>query len=78
RTLEQRKEMLGLVRSRLAAGLDTQLELRQSQGGIPEAQLQIEALQEQQALARNALATLVGDPAVAQRLKVPSLPAALG
>lgn len=78
RTLEQRKEMLGLVRSRLAAGLDTQLELRQSQGGIPEAQLQIEALREQQALAKNALATLVGDPSVAQRLKVPSLPAALG
>jgi NodT family efflux transporter outer membrane factor (OMF) lipoprotein len=78
RTLEQRKEMLGLVHSRLAAGLDTQLELRQSQGGIPEAQLQIEALREQQALAKNALATLVGDPSAAQRLKVPSLPAALG
>jgi len=78
RTLEQRKEMLDLVHSRLAAGLDTQLELRQSQGGIPEAQLQIEALREQQALAKNALATLVGDPSVAQRLKVPSLPAALG
>lgn len=78
RTLQQRKEMLGLVRSRLAAGLDTQLELRQSQGGIPEAQLQIEALQEQQALAKNALATLAGDPALAQRLKVPSLPVALG
>jgi len=78
RTLEQRKEMLGLVRSRLAAGLDTQLELRQSQGGIPEAQLQIEALREQQALVKNALATLVGDPSAAQRLKVPALPAALG
>lgn len=78
RTLAQRQEMLGLVHSRLAAGLDTQLELRQSQGGIPEAQLQIEALREQQALTKNALATLVGDPSVAQRLKVPSLPAALG
>lgn len=78
RTLAQRQEMLGLVRSRLAAGLDTQLELRQSQGSIPEAQLQIEALHEQQGLLKNTLAAMVGDPAVAQRLSSPKLPVGPG
>lgn len=76
RTLSQREEMLGLVQARLHAGLDTQLELRQSQGGIPDAKLQIEALQEQQALTRNALAALAGDPGLAARLTAPRLPAA--
>ena len=47
---------------RVAAGLDTQLELRQSEGGLPEARLQFETLQEQIALSRNALAALVGSP----------------
>ncbi|MDD0840845.1 efflux transporter outer membrane subunit [Curvibacter sp. HBC61] len=74
RTLEQREEMLGLVQSRLKAGLDTQLELRQSQGSLPDARLQIEALQEQIGLTRNALAALVGDPALAPRLVQPVLP----
>jgi NodT family efflux transporter outer membrane factor (OMF) lipoprotein len=40
------------------AGLDTNLELRQSEGGLPEARQQIEALAEQQELARHALAAL--------------------
>ncbi|MBV8618333.1 MAG: efflux transporter outer membrane subunit [Curvibacter sp.] len=76
RTLTQREQMLALVHSRLNAGLDTQLELRQSQGGIPEARLQIETVLEQQALTRNALAALAGDPGLAARLKAPGLPAA--
>jgi NodT family efflux transporter outer membrane factor (OMF) lipoprotein len=62
RTLAQRDEALRLVRDRVNAGLDTSLELRQSEGGLPEARQQIEALQEQGALARNALAALVGKP----------------
>lgn len=62
RTLAQRQETLGLVKDRVDAGLDTHLELRQSEGGLPEARLQIEALQEQLALARNALGALVGQP----------------
>ncbi len=37
----------GLVRQRVDAGLDTTLELRQSEGALPEARQQIEALQEQ-------------------------------
>ena len=65
RTLAQRQETLKLVQDRVNAGLDTQLELRQSEGGLPEARLQFEALQEQIALARNALTALVGQPDVA-------------
>ncbi|HZY19557.1 MAG TPA: efflux transporter outer membrane subunit [Ramlibacter sp.] len=62
RTLAQREESLGLVRDRVRAGLDTTLELRQSEAGLPEARQQIEALQEQVQLTRNALAALVGRP----------------
>jgi NodT family efflux transporter outer membrane factor (OMF) lipoprotein len=60
RTLAQREESLKLVRDRVIAGLDTTLEERQSQGAIPETRQQIEALQEQVQLTRNALAALVG------------------
>jgi NodT family efflux transporter outer membrane factor (OMF) lipoprotein len=62
RTLAQREEALRLVHDRVSAGLDTSLELRQSEGGLPEARQQIEALQEQATLTRNALAALVGKP----------------
>lgn len=60
RTLAQRDESLRLVQDRVRAGLDTNLELRQSEGGLPEARQQIEALAEQQELARHALAALTG------------------
>ena len=62
RTLAQREEALRLVRDRVNAGLDTNLELRQSEGSLPEARQQLEALQEQASLAHNALAALVGQP----------------
>ncbi len=73
RTLAQRTETLHLVQDRFAAGLDTQLERRQAEGGLPEARQQIEGLREQIALARNALGALVGDPTAAQALAAPSL-----
>jgi NodT family efflux transporter outer membrane factor (OMF) lipoprotein len=60
RTLAQRQESLRLVQDRVQAGLDTQLELRQSEGALPEARQQIEALQEQAQLAQHALAALMG------------------
>ena len=63
RTLAQRTETLKLVQDRVSAGLDTPLELRQSEGGLPEARLQFEVLQEQIMLTRHALAALVGRPA---------------
>jgi outer membrane protein TolC len=59
RTLAQRGETLQLVRDRVSAGLDTRLELRQSEGGLPEARQQIEALDEQIAIAQHALDALV-------------------
>lgn len=60
RTLAQREEQLKLVRQRVGAGLDTNLELRQSEGALPEARQQLEALREQAQTTRNALAALVG------------------
>ena len=60
RTLAQRDESLRLVQDRVRAGLDTQLELRQSEGALPEARQQIEALNEQAELAQHALAALTG------------------
>ena len=75
RTLAQREETLRLVRDRVDAGLDTHLELRQSEGGLPEARQQIEALQEQMELTRNALAALAGQPNVTQAVNPPNLSA---
>jgi len=75
RTLAQRQESLGLVRDRVNAGLDTRLELRQSEGGLPEARQQIEALNEQIALQQHALDALVGQPNVSASFKPPMLEA---
>lgn len=72
RTLAQREETLKLVRDRVNAGLDTRLELRQSEGGLPEARLQLESVQEQMALTRNALNALLGQPNGTQTLVLPA------
>ena len=64
RTLAQREEQLRLVQDRVNAGLDTRLELKQSEGGIPEARQQIEAVTEAASLSKNALAALVGQPSL--------------
>ncbi len=72
RALAQREQMLRLVQDRVNAGLDTRLELRQSEGGLPEARLQIEQLQEQLALTRNALGALTGQQKSVQALAIPS------
>lgn len=71
RTLAQREETLKLVQDRVNAGLDTRLELRQSEGALPEARLQLQILQEQMQLTRHALQALAGQPAYAAAL-VPS------
>lgn len=73
RTLAQRDETLQLVRDRVSAGLDTRLELRQSEGGLPEARQQIEALDEQIAIAQHALDALVARPDATKALTPPSL-----
>ena len=72
RTLAQREETLTLVKDRVNAGLDTRLELRQSEGGLPEARLQLETVQEQMALTRNALNALLGQPNSTQALALPA------
>ena len=58
RALAQRNEILALVRQRVDAGLDTNVELRQSEAAVPETAQQIEAIDEQIVLARHALAAL--------------------
>ena len=58
RALAQRQEVLDLIAQRVQAGLDTHVELRQGEGALPEARLQIEQLDEQIMLARHALAAL--------------------
>jgi len=73
RTLAQRQAMLGLTRERVQAGLDTQLELKQSEGGLPDARQQIEALDEQITLARHQLATLSGQAPAALDSLQPAL-----
>lgn len=62
RALAQREGMLRLVNQRVSAGLDGVLEQRQSEGAVPEARQQIEALNEQMQLTRHALAALSGQP----------------
>lgn len=73
RTLAQREETLRLVRDRVRAGLDTTLELRQSEGGLPEARQQIEALNEQITLTSHAIAALAGTSQLAATVQAPSL-----
>ncbi|WP_399678050.1 efflux transporter outer membrane subunit [Xenophilus sp.] len=75
RTLAQREETLRLVRDRVSAGLDTRLELRQSEGGLPEARQQIEALDEQIAIAQHAIDALAARPALAESMTAPALAA---
>jgi NodT family efflux transporter outer membrane factor (OMF) lipoprotein len=76
RLLAEREESLRLVQDRVRAGLDTQLELRQGEGALPETRQQIEALQEQATLARNALAALTGQGNRAVVSGTPSLASA--
>jgi NodT family efflux transporter outer membrane factor (OMF) lipoprotein len=71
RTLAQRTQAKALVQDRVTAGLDTQLELQQSDSALPDARLQIEVLHEQRALALNALAALTGQPNVPLALVIP-------
>ena len=58
----QRDQVLSLIRQRFSAGLDTTVELRQGEGALPETRQQIEAIDEQIALARHAIAALAALP----------------
>jgi NodT family efflux transporter outer membrane factor (OMF) lipoprotein len=73
RTLAQREEIFKLVSDRVSAGLDTSLQLKQSEGGLSEARLQIEALKGQIEIAEHALDALVAKPGATQALTPPAL-----
>ncbi len=62
RSLAQRTEVLALVRRRTGAGLDTAVELQQAEGAVPDNRQSMEALDEQIAARRHALAALTVHP----------------
>ena len=84
-TLTLRQAVFALVGERVAAGLDSQVELKQAEGSIPAARLRIAQLEEEIALGRNLLAALAGQGpdrglAIARprlQSKAPALPSAL-
>jgi NodT family efflux transporter outer membrane factor (OMF) lipoprotein len=59
-TLAQRQAIYDLIGQRVAAGLDSDVELKQAEGSIPAARLLIAQLEEEIALGRNLLAALLG------------------
>jgi NodT family efflux transporter outer membrane factor (OMF) lipoprotein len=72
RSLKSRDEILALIRQRVQGGLDTNVELRQGEGALPESRQQIEQLDEQIALGRHALAALTAQaPNALDHLVVP-------
>lgn len=74
-SLAQRDALLALTRERVGAGLDSQVELRQSEGALPDARVQIEQLSEQIALTRHALAALAAQPPETYATLTPTLAA---
>ena len=75
RTLGQRQSLLNLSEQRTRAGLDSQVELTQSQAGIPDARTQIEMLSEQITLTRRTIAVLCAQAPDAQNALTPRLAA---
>ena len=59
-SLQQREQVLALVRQRISAGLDTTVDLRQAEGLIAQSRVEVETLAEAIARARHALADLSG------------------
>ena len=59
-TLHQREQILALVNKRMAAKLDSRLELTQAEAALPAAREQIAAINEAIALTRNQIAALAG------------------
>lgn len=71
--LQQRRQVLALVRQRIAAGLDTTVELRQAEGVIAQTEVERAAAEEQIARGQHALAELSGQPPDALNALAPSL-----
>ncbi|MGE5088661.1 MAG: efflux transporter outer membrane subunit [Candidatus Levyibacteriota bacterium] len=60
-TLERRERLYALTRERNAAGIDSRLELKQTEETLPAARERIEQIDETIALTRNQLAALLGE-----------------
>jgi len=60
RALEERQTTLRLTQQRVAAGLDSRVELKQVETSVPAARARVLQLEEQLALGRNQLAALLG------------------
>jgi NodT family efflux transporter outer membrane factor (OMF) lipoprotein len=73
RALAQRQEMLAIVRDRVQAGLDTQLEVRQNETGRADSRTQIAIVDQQIDASRNALAALLGLPRLPEGISAPRL-----
>lgn len=71
--LAEREQVLALVRQRVGAGLDSQVDLRQSEGAVAQTRLEIAAADEQIARSRHALAELAGKRADALDALTPQL-----
>jgi NodT family efflux transporter outer membrane factor (OMF) lipoprotein len=75
-TLDQRKSLLELTRQRVSAGLDTQLELRQSDAALPQSEGDLVRLGEQIDMLGHQLAALAGQgPDRGQQLTRPHIDA---
>lgn len=73
-TLRQRQDILDIVRKRLAAGLATELDLRQAETPLPAARAEMERITESIELLRNQLAALTGKgPGDGEKIQRPSL-----
>jgi len=59
-SLQSRREILKLTESRVHAGLESEVELKQAAAAVPAAQTEISAAQERASLLRNQLAALLG------------------
>ena len=73
---QQREQVLAITRQRIAAGLDTVVDLRQAEGLIAQSRVEIEALGESIGRARHALAELTGQNPQALDTFAPTLAAA--
>ena len=65
RTYEQRQRILDITRSRVHAGLDTNVDLREAESAVPQAEVALKQAQAAQALAVHQLAALSGHGAEA-------------
>lgn len=72
-TLKQRSDIFALVRSRVDAGLDSGVELKQAEGSLPEIRRDLGNIDEQIALTRHAIAALTGQPPDAAEQLAPRL-----